>query len=140
METWIKLLNEKPNKHGIYKCLCLGYSKDWREEYLKWTSEGFQPLDYGSSGTWAINMNVSHWLKIVEPELPILEAEKLIIETEVFFEHDRLKTFTQQNNIEVFGIYGNSTEYIISNIPDSILSEMRAKFQSNGKHFNIRRS
>jgi hypothetical protein len=140
MTNWIKLLNEKPLKYGIYKCLCLTYSKNWREEFLKWTNEGFQPLNYGDSKTWAINMNVTHWLKVEEKELPILEAEKLIIETEVFFEDQYLNSFAQQNNIETFGQYGNATEFIISNIPDITLKEMRTKFKSNGTHFNVRKS
>lgn len=140
MANWIKLLDEKPMKHGIYKCLCLGYSKNWREEFLKWTNEGFQPLDYGSSGTWAINMNVSHWFKVEEIEPPILEAEKLIIETEVFFEDISLEHFARLNNIKVFGRYGNATEFIISDIPETVLNDMRHKYKSNGTHFNVRRS
>lgn len=140
MANWIKLLDEKPIKQGVYKCLCLGYSKNWREEFLKWTNEGFQPLDHGNSGTWAINMNVSHWFKVEQIEPPIFEAEKLIIETEVFFEDSNLNIFAERNNIEIFRVYGNATEYIISNISDLVLNEMRTKFKSNGIRFNVRRS
>lgn len=138
MTDWIKLLDEKPIKKGIYKCLCLGYyPKEWREEFLQWTNVGFQPLDYGSRESYPINKNVSYWFKVEEKEPPIVEAQKLIIETEVFFKEANLNTFAEKNNIEIFEESGNAVEYIISNISESIIKEMRTKFKSNGTHFNV---
>ena len=42
-----------------------------------------------------------------------------------------------KNNIEIFEESGNAVEYIISNISESIIKEMRTKFKSNGTHFNV---
>lgn len=139
MARWIKLLDKNPLKQDIYKCLCLEYNKTWKEKYLKWTSEGFQPLNYGDRETWAINMNVTHWLEVEEPELPISEAEKLIIETETFFDDINLEKFINLNNIEIFAVYGNAIEIVITKVHSAILKEMRLIFKSNGIHTNVRK-
>ena len=139
--SWIKLLNEKPAK-GIYRVLRYSdYKEILDDEYLLWVDgEGFQPLDYFTNReAHPINMNVTHWLKVESENLPIAEAEKLVVETEVFFHHPRLDEFAAINNVEEYGRYGNATEYIISNVVEDILRNMRILFQSNGTHKNVRK-
>ena len=139
--TWIKLIDEKPTEKGIYLTLHRFYSGNWKEEYLLWLgSDGFQPLDYGKNREdYPINMNVTHWLEVVPAELPITEAIRLIIKTEVFFHQDGLNEFVTEHNIEEFGRYGNATEYIISGVPEDTLTNMREIFKSNGTHINVRK-
>jgi len=139
MEKWIKLLDRKPEEEGIYKTLKLSYKKNLITSFLIFKKDvGFQPLDYGRSDGWAINMNVTHWLEINEPELPIAEAENLVIETETFFHKNGLEDFCKNNNIELFSKYGNANEYIITGVQENILFKLRNSYKSNGTHFNVR--
>jgi hypothetical protein len=139
MEKWIKLLDKKPKKEGIYKTLKLSYKKELNTCFLLFKKDvGFQSLDYGRNDGWAINMNVTHWLEINEPDLPIKEAESLIIQTETFFHKEGLEYFCKKNNIELFSRYGNANEYIVSGVDEVILLKLRNSYKSNGTHFNVR--
>ncbi len=135
---WIKLINEKPPKLGTYKCFFLQYGK-WAVEHLKWTQDGFQYFDYGEPGTWPLSMNVTHWLKEKEIPLPIEEAKKLIIETEIFIYDRDLYAFMRLNNIEILELVNSGIEIITTNLSETVLTKMRKKFKGLGVHINVRK-
>ena len=136
-----RLLNvEKPKKEGIYKVFRYDYDR-FLCEYLLWDKhDGFQPLNYGEGETYAINMNVTHWLKVQEPDIPIKEAKKILITTEVFFMANGLEEFAKENSILEYEKYGNAIEYITTGVGDNIMARMRLFFKSNGIHKNILKS
>jgi hypothetical protein len=134
---WKLLKEERPPKRGIYKVFHYDYDK-FESAYLLWDSRhGFQPLNFGEPESYPINMNVTHWLKIQEPELPKEEAKKLLVTTEIFFMGNGLELFAKENNISVFQRCGNAIEYVTTGVGDSIMQRMRQFFKSNGTHKNI---
>ncbi len=74
---WVKITDKKPSKEGVYKVI--EYTGRLSETYRKWVGGvGFQPLDYGNHGTWAIDLQITHWLEYIQPTPPMDEAEALV--------------------------------------------------------------
>jgi len=141
---WIKLIDEKPTEEDVYYTLCYSeYGTKWTKQSNLWTKlNGFQPQDfYTNREAHPLNLNVSHWFKTdnIHP-LPIEDAEKLLIETEVFFEHERLIPFIVNNDVKVYEKYGNALSVIITGLSPNVLEKMRAMFKSNGVHKVIKKS
>jgi hypothetical protein len=142
---WIRLLDETPSRKGTYFCIALNYHNAFDTVELLWMGDsGFQPLDFNKSPkSHPLNMNVTHWLYYHIPLdilTPLREAESLRIQTEVFFDQNGLKTFAHNENIEIFAMYGNAIEFIITDIDEAVLKVMREKFKSNGTHWNVRKT
>jgi len=134
---WIKLIDEKPSKNGVYCVLSLMSTDTYtypvfEERYLLWDDEyGFQPLDFKTNrDSYPINMNVAYWLKYELPKQP-KDINSLIVKTQVFFIEKELFQFINENKISIYETFGNAVEVIISNVDNYILNEMDEKFKSN---------
>jgi hypothetical protein len=141
MNEWIKLLNDQPDETGLYRVLRYNdFGFPWVREFLYWTGTSFQPKKYDPSKGDLLDMDVTHWLKIEIPPVPIQEASQLLIETAVIFHEEGLKEFAERNNMEVYSDKGiNATEYIVSELPEPIKMAMNKKFTVNSTHTRVQK-